>query len=240
MRDGRAFHRPLHRPRAAAGADIQPAQAELVADQLGVVVLLARDRVAAPAHHEVWIDLRLEDARVAQDLEHALGQRGGCIQVETDLLQLGRHVDDVTHHRDQQLVDAADDLAVHERLCRCVRQLDLHAAILLQHLDVEIRILLQDRPRVITDVARGQHRQRTTAQQRMQTRATCAAQARHLVAGKNIQTADRRDTRADGLGYVGRVGVIDVHLISMFLRCVVPLRRTSRVASGHTPDRVKY
>ncbi len=51
--DGCAFHRPLHHARAAAGADIQAAQAQLVADFLGVLVFLAADRVAAPAHHHL-------------------------------------------------------------------------------------------------------------------------------------------------------------------------------------------
>lgn len=45
--DGGALHRPLHHARAAAGADIQLAQAQLVADLLGVLVFLAADRVAA-------------------------------------------------------------------------------------------------------------------------------------------------------------------------------------------------
>ena len=39
VRDRRALHRPLHRAGAAAGADVESAQAHLVADALGVLVL---------------------------------------------------------------------------------------------------------------------------------------------------------------------------------------------------------
>src|SRR6185437_8286488 len=58
VRDGRALHRPLHRAGPAARADVHPAQAELVADRLGVVVFLARNGMAAPADHEVRIEAR--------------------------------------------------------------------------------------------------------------------------------------------------------------------------------------
>ena len=41
MPDGRALHRTLHGARSAAGADVKSAQTHLVADVLGVLVLLA-------------------------------------------------------------------------------------------------------------------------------------------------------------------------------------------------------
>src|SRR5690606_8484522 len=62
--DGRALHRALHGARAAAGADVQATQAHLVADFLGVGVLVAVDRVAAPAHGQVGV-AGPQQARVA-------------------------------------------------------------------------------------------------------------------------------------------------------------------------------
>src|SRR3546814_15619779 len=62
--DGGALHRALHRAGAAAGADVQAAQAQLVADVLGVLVLVAVGGLAAPAADEVWVG-RPQHARVA-------------------------------------------------------------------------------------------------------------------------------------------------------------------------------
>ncbi len=54
--DGGALHRSLHHPRSAAGADVQAAQAELMADLLGVLVFLAADRMTAPADDDLRLD----------------------------------------------------------------------------------------------------------------------------------------------------------------------------------------
>ena len=90
-------------------------------------------------------------------------------------------------------------LAVDERLCRRIAQLELDAAILLQHLDVEIRILLEHRARIVADVARrSARRARSGAASSCRPRAAGVAQARHFVAREDIQAADRRDARADG------------------------------------------
>src|SRR5690606_23252363 len=99
--DGGALHRALHRAGAAAGADVDVAQAELVADRLGVVVLPARDRVAAPAHDQVGFDVGAQNAGVAQDLEHGIGDAVGAFEVEAGRAaafvgdDLGGHVGDV-------------------------------------------------------------------------------------------------------------------------------------------------
>ena len=71
-----ALHRRLHRARAAAGADIECPQAELVADALGVAVFGVADRVPAPAHHQIRPRLDVQHARVAQDMKHRVGDRG--------------------------------------------------------------------------------------------------------------------------------------------------------------------
>ena len=80
--DGGALHRALHGARAAARAHVQAAQAELVAHLLGVLVFLGADRMAAPAHHEVGLGLVVEDPRVAQDVEHGVGDRRRVVEVE--------------------------------------------------------------------------------------------------------------------------------------------------------------
>jgi hypothetical protein len=138
MGDGGALHRALHRARAAAGADVQAAQAQLVAHLLGVQVFVARDRVAAPAHHQVRVT-RVEDARIAQQAEHRVGDALGRLQLgRVGRAHLDGHVGQVAHDGEQQFGDTADDLAVDEGHRRCVDQVDAHAAILLRHLDVEI------------------------------------------------------------------------------------------------------
>ncbi len=71
--DGRPFHRALHRARSAAGADIEAAQPHLIADALAVLVLVGADRMPAPAHHQVRPRLVVEHARVAQHVEHGVG-----------------------------------------------------------------------------------------------------------------------------------------------------------------------
>src|SRR6185312_16360068 len=83
--------------------------------------------------------------------------------------------------------------------------------VLLQHLDVEVRILLEDRPRVVADRARGQHRQRAAAQQRVQARVAGAAQAHHLVAGKDVQATGGRNARAHRGVATGGAGTCIVH-----------------------------
>ena len=142
---------------------------------------------------------------------------------------LGGDVDDVAHHRHQQLVDAADDLAVDEGLRRGVPELDLDAAFLLQHLDVEIGVLLEHAARIVAEAARGQHGQRAAAQQRVQAGTAGVAQARDLVAGKDVQPAGGRNARADGCG----TGLACVGLLmsGSLDACAVDTVRDARMAS---------
>ena len=81
-------------------------------------------------------------------------------------------------------------LAVDERLRRRVGQFQLDAAILLQHLDVEIRIALEQRARIVARAALGQHRQRAAAQQLVQPAGAGVAQARDFVARQHVEAAD--------------------------------------------------
>jgi len=123
-------------------------------------------------------------------------------QIETTRFDLRGDVDDVAHDREQQLVDAADDATVDERIRRRMDQLELDAAILLQDLDIKIRIALEQRPRIVAGRALRQHGQRAAAQQLVQATAAGVAQARDFVARKHIEPGRRRDTRAEGGGFV--------------------------------------
>ena len=78
-----------------------------------------------------------------------------------------------------------------------LHQLELDAAILLQDLDVEIRIALEQRTRIVVRAALRQHRQRAAAQQLVQPAAARVAQARDFVARQHVQTRGRRDARAE-------------------------------------------
>jgi len=70
--DGRALHRAFHYTGAATGADVEAAQAQFVADFLGVFVFLGVDRVTAPAHDDFRLDTRAQGTRVAQQVKHVV------------------------------------------------------------------------------------------------------------------------------------------------------------------------
>ena len=119
--------------------------------------------------------------------------------------QLDGGVGQVAHDGEQQFGHAADDLAIDERHRRRVAQVDADAAVLLQHLDVEIRIQLLRGARVVGGAAAGQHRQRATAQQVVHAAAGGIAQARDFIARQHVEAAARIDARVDGgQGGVGR------------------------------------
>jgi hypothetical protein len=188
--DGGALHRPLHRARAAAGADVQAAQAEAVADLLGVQVFVAADRMAAPAHHQVGVGA-LEHARVSQQAEHRVGDAAGRGQVLGCRLvaQLDRGPGQVADHREQQLGDAADDPAVDEGHRRRILQVDLHAAVVLLDMDLELRVQLLRGARVVRGGAAGQDRKRAPAQQVVHAPGGGVAQARDLAPGQDVERA---------------------------------------------------
>ncbi len=118
-------------------------------------------------------------------------------------------VGDVAHDGEQVLGDAADDLAVHEGRGGRIAQLDLDAAVLLLHLDVEIGVTLGGGARVVGVAAGGEHGQGAAAQQVALAAGGGVAQARHLVAGKDVQAAARGDAGVGGGGK--RVAVVLGH-----------------------------
>src|SRR5690606_26564222 len=184
--------------RAAAGADVEFAQAELIADLLGVHVLLAVDRVPAPADDQVRVG-RLQHARVAQQAEHRVGDALAGVEVASALLvQLDRPVGQVAYRRRQQFGDAADDVAVDEGHRRGLVQVDPHPAVELVHLDVEVGIELLRRARVVGLAAAGEHGQCAAAQQVVHTTGGGVREFGDFGAGKDVQPAARVDARVDG------------------------------------------
>ena len=198
MADGRALHRALHRARAAARADVEAAQAELVAHELGVLVLVAADRVPAPAHDDVGPHARLQQARIAQHAVHRVGDARGLAQLDAAVLvDLAVDVEDVAQHREQVLLDAADHAAVDERGGRRIVQLELDAPGLAHDVDVEVGVAVEDRARVVGLAAAVQHRQRAAAIQRVEAAARGVEQPVDLHLREVLEAARRRDARVD-------------------------------------------
>ena len=177
--DGGALHGALHGAGTAAGAHVELAQPELVANLLGVVVLLATDRVPAPADDDVGLDASLQDARIAQDVEHRVGDAVAGIKVE---LAAGRElavdVDHIPEDGEQQLANAANHLAVHEGAGRRIPQGQLHAAVLLDDADVEVAVLVQHLAGVVGGAAGIQDGQGTAPQQLVLTTLTAYCRRR--------------------------------------------------------------
>ena len=196
--DGRALHRALHGARTAAGAHVEPAQTELVADVLGVLVFLRVDRVSAPAHHQVRPRLVVQQPRVAQHMEHGVGDRGGVRQIEAaageDLVGDEHHV---AQHREQVLLDAADHLAVDEGGRRGVLHLELHPPGVTHDADVEVAVTVEDLLGVVGGCTAVEHRQRAAAEQRIQAPLSGVQELVDFALREVLETATRTDAGVD-------------------------------------------
>src|SRR3546814_15547656 len=101
----------------------------------------------------------------------------------------------------EEFGDAAAALAIDEGDGGRVLQVDAQAAVLLAHLDVEVRVQLLRRARVVGGAAGGQHRQRAAAQQVVHAAARGVAQARDFVAGEDVEAAESgRAARRERVG----------------------------------------
>ena len=184
----------------------------------------------APAHDQVGINIRAQHASVAQYVEYGVGDAFRGFQIEAATFELGGDIDDVADDREQQFVDAPDDLAIDEGMRRRMGQFELHAAILLEYLDLEIRIQLDSCARIIGDEALGQHGERTTAQQLMQAACTGVAQACDLPARQYVEAGRRSDARADGRRRGGGLaGLVHGVLVSTADRLALISASRSRV-----------
>ena len=198
--DGGALHRALHRARTAARADIEFAQAELVAHVLRIVVLDAVDRVAAPAHDEVRIALRLEHVGVAQDVEDGVRDAFRSREVEARVVRhLEIHVDDVAQDREQVLVDPLDHLALDEGVGGRAADIELDAAFALDDLDVEILVPFEQFLAVVDRTAGVQYRQRAFAEDLVQPALARIEELGHLGLRQDLQPSFRGNQRIDNV-----------------------------------------
>ena len=142
--NGRALHRTFHHARAATGAHVEAAQAQFVPDFLGVFVFFGIDRVPAPAHHDLRLDTRAQGTRVAQQVEHVVGDALGGAQVDALAIEFVFGVDNVAQGAEQHFPGAGDHFAIYERVGWRVQQLQAHAAILLMDADFEVLVGVED------------------------------------------------------------------------------------------------
>ncbi|KPX54391.1 Uncharacterized protein ALO35_05778 [Pseudomonas amygdali pv. lachrymans] len=131
--NSRALHRAFHYARAAASADIQAAQAQFMADFLGVFVFFSVDRVTTPAHHHLRLYASAQRAGIAQQVEHVIGDALRIAQVDALAVQFAFGVNDVTQGAEQHLAGAGDHFTIDKRIGRSVEQLQAHTAILLMN-----------------------------------------------------------------------------------------------------------
>jgi hypothetical protein len=173
---------------------------ELVTDVLGVLVLGGGYRVSAPAHHQVRPCLVVEQARVAQHVEHGVGNRGGVGEIETsagdDLVGDEHHV---AQHGEQVLLDAADHLPVDEGGRGGVLDLKLHPPGMTHDADLEIAVAVEDLLGVIGGGTGVENRQGAAPEQRVQPPLTGVEELVDLRLGKVLETAARPDARVDEL-----------------------------------------
>ncbi len=187
--NGGALHRPLHHARAAAGADIQAAQAQLMADALAVLVLFGADRVATPAHHHVRLDARAQRAGVAQQMKDVVGNALRSAQIDARAAQFALGIDDVPQRAEQHLAGTGDHLAIDEGIGRRIEQLEAYAAILLQDAHLEVLIGFEDGLGVIDARAGVEDCQGTLAEQLVRAAGTDFAQLLYFALRQGFQAA---------------------------------------------------
>ena len=196
--DGGSFHRPLHGSRTAAGTDVEAAQAELVADQLGVVILVARNRMTAPAHHHVGVVHRLQDPGVTQDVKDRIGHsfRGALVEFRV-MANLVTQIDDIAQYGEQMFPDAGNHFPVDKRTGRRTVDVELDAPLATEQPEPERLITLQQFLAVIELIAAIEHCQRAIAEQLVQTAMAAIKQAGDFGAGQNFELAGGRNLSID-------------------------------------------
>ncbi len=117
-----------------------------------------------PADDEIRFDLGHQHARVAQDVEDDVGQALAGVGIE-DLVEFDLVFDvrNVTQHCEQLFLDAGYHAAVDKGTLRCVFDLELDAAFLLDDANFEIPVLLEYLTRIVGLAVDVQHRQCATA-----------------------------------------------------------------------------
>ena len=197
---GRALCEAFHRAGAAARADVEAREPELVAYDLRVVVFLALDRVAAPAHHESRLLVRTQHARVTQDMEHAVRDARGAREIESRIVQhVAVRKQQVAQYRKQVLANAADHLVTDEGYIRRVLELDRDTALVLHDGDSETLITAQQLPDVVVGRTGIQHRQRALTPQVVQAAFAGIAELVGFGPRENLEAAFRGNQGVHGL-----------------------------------------
>ena len=219
MGDGRALHRPFHHAGTAAGADVQLAQAQFVADFLGVLIFLAADRVAAPAHHQLGLDARTQGAGIAQQLEHVVGDAGGAVEVDLQAVQLAFGVDQVAQGAEEHFTGAGDHFAIDEGIRRGVQQFQAYAAVLLVDTDLEVLVGIEDGLGVVDMRAGIEDGQGALAEKGVDAAGAGLAELLDFTLGKRLQAALGADRSIDYLSW----GHSGFHAVRCLRTTVAPL-----------------
>ena len=161
-----AFHWAFHGARAATGANVQTAQAQLVTNFLGVFVFVAGNRVTAPAHHQIGQSFGFQYIGIAQQMENGVGNVVAVVQIEAVRLDDGvAGVEHIAQHREQLLAHAANDFVVDKRAGGWVDQLQYQTAIFLFKLNIKLLVFLFNFNIAVLHAAGAQHRIAATAYQ---------------------------------------------------------------------------
>ncbi|VVP42374.1 hypothetical protein PS732_04967 [Pseudomonas fluorescens] len=195
--DGRAFHRALHHAGAAAGADVEAAQAQFVADFLGVFVFFGVDRVTAPAHDDFRLDTRAQGAGIAQQMKDVIADALGGAEIDALAVEFVFGVDDVSQGAEQHFPGAGDHLAVDEGIGRSVQQLKAHTAILLVNADFEVLVGFKNGLGVIDMSAGVEDGQGALAEQGVGAAGSGFTQLLHFTLRKGFQAAFGADRSID-------------------------------------------
>ena len=204
MPDRGAFHRALHRARAAAGTHVKTAQAQLITDLFGVFVFAAADRMTAPADHQVQFCREPQQPGVAQDVEYRVGDVLRGVQIELAALEnLVVHEHDVTQHGEQQLAGTADHHTVDKCGGRRPFERHLQPAYLLDEADLESAVFLQHGAGIVGVTAGIQYRQDAAAEKFVEITLTQVPELVRFDLGQDFQAAFRPYLGVDGVVAVG-------------------------------------
>ncbi len=158
--------------------------------------------MAAPAHDDIGLGACLQDTRVAEHVKHGIGNAMTGIQVKLPTRRkLAVDVNDVPEDREQQFAYPADHFPIHEGAGRRAHQRELHSAILLHDIDVEVAMLFQHLAGVVRQTAGVQNGEGAAPEQLVLSTLAAAAQAVDFMLGENLQRAFRHDFNKSRKGH---------------------------------------
>jgi hypothetical protein len=112
---------------------------------LGVIVFVSGDGVTTPADHQAALVVSSENAGVAQDIEHRIGDVLRRIDGEQWVVDyLIFYIDDVPEYREEVLFYALDEFSVDKSVGRGIVEFELNTTVFPSYVDVKIAIELMD------------------------------------------------------------------------------------------------